>query len=237
MDKIFIGNCDKEKIIKEYTQKNSIKKIFIIGEKINIDYDEYITFKDTIEYKPYFHWLSIINDECLVILNESLKHQNRYLLNYNCIRRYCERTKHVIIFNFFPIIEHKQDFMILYDMILPNKFLKEKYEYVTKFNFVKFCDLNIEIKKTEIVFEQKIIDLYENEKQKILKQVNKDPDILPRRLLKFSEKYKNKIATFDSLSERKEKMNVCLSNLKVDNYYYSELLRWKKDIEDVKHKI
>ena len=118
-------------------------------------------------------------------------------------------------------------------MIKQNAFLKEQYKYITKFENVNVGEINIEINKKDVFLEK--TEDYEKEKEKIISEVKKDPDIIPRRLLKYSESV-NKVKD-DSLKDRKEKMNVTVSNLKVDQYYYNELLNWRKEVYNVIQRI
>lgn len=237
MGKIYIGEHDKTRIVNEYIANNKIDKVYIIGDDVPIDFKdkENVKFLDTIKYKYFYRLLQEINKGSLIVLNECLKKQNRYDLTYNCIRRYMLQTDHRLIFNYFPIIKEQDDFMILYDMLQNNPFLKESYKYITKFENVEVGEIIFEINKTDIVLPDKCEAEYETEKDSIIGQVNKDPDIIPRRLLKFSEGKKPK--GYDSLAKIKPVMNVAVSQLKVDSYYYNELLNFRKELSDVLQKI
>lgn len=233
MGKIYIGECNKIKIINNYISNNSIEKVYVIGDDLGLG--ENIKFSDTIMYKYFYRLLQEINDKSLIVLNECLRKQNRYDLTYNCIRRYCLQTSHILIFNYFPIIKQQQDFMILYDMIQNNPFLKEQYKYIIHFENVIVGNVEFDIKKTDITLPNKYVTEYETEKENIIKQVRKDPDIIPRRLLKFSERKKPK--GFDRLDKIKPKMNVAVSQLKVDLFYYGELMKFRKELENVLQRI
>lgn len=237
MKKIYIGEYNKAKIVNEYISDNKIDKVYIIGDDIEIDFEnkENIKFSDTIMYKYFYRLLQEINKNSLIVLNECLKKQNRYDLTYNCIRRYMLQTDHRLIFNYFPIIKEQEDFMILYDMLQNNPFLKEPYKYITEFENVEVGKVVFEVNKTDIVLPSECETEYEREKEAVIGQVNKDPDIIPRRLLKFSEK--NKPKNYDSLSKIKPVMNVAVSQLKVDTYYYNELLNFRKELSDVLQRI
>ena len=237
MGKIFIGENDKKKIINDYISNHKIEKVYIIGEDLDIGFDEKecIKFSDTIMYKYFYRLLQEINNNSLIILNECLRKKNRYDLTYNCIRRYCLQTPHILIFNYFPIITKEQDFMILYDMIQNNPFLKEAYKYVTHFENVTISKVRFDIDKTDITLPDECVKKYEQEKENIIKQVKKDPDIIPRRLLKFSESQKPK--GYDRLDKIKPQMRVVVSQLKVDKYYYNELLKFRKELENVIQRI
>ena len=175
-----------------------------------------------------------INKNSLIVLNECLKKQNRYDLTYNCIRRYILQTNHRIIFNYYPIIREEKDFMILYDMLQNNPFLKEKYEYITKFDNVEIGSIEFEVTKDDVVIDLSDEE-YEVEKKKLVSEVNKDPDIIPRRLLKFVESKKPK--GYDRIDKIKKHMHVAVSQFKVDEYYYNQLLDFKKELDNVIQRI
>ena len=237
MGEIYIGQQNKQKIVNEYISQNSIDKVYIIGDDLEIEFEnkENIKFHDTIKYKYFYRLLQEINKNSLIVLNECLKKQNRYDLTYNCIRRYMLQTDHRLLFNYFPIIKTQEDFMILYDMIQNNPFLKEPYKYITTFRNVDVGEIVFEVNKTDIELPHECEIEYEQEKENIIKSVKKDPDIIPRRLLKFSETKKPR--GYDSLCKIKPVMNVCVSQLKVDNYYYNELLQFRKELDSVIQRI
>lgn len=230
MDKIFIGDYDKKKYI------DNQKKIYIVGDEIEGVQAERIAFKDSIMYRYYFKWLSELNADCTLVLNNILKKKQRTSLEYNCIRHYCKQAGNVIVFSDFPLIDSKDDFMILYDMIQPEPFLKIGYNDVPEFDNV-CMNLNIQLKKTDIVLTEIEEKDYEKLKNQTIADVKKDPDIIPRRLLKFAEKCKSKYGRFDSLNELKTEMNVAVSQLKVDQYFYAELQRKVAEIDDIRNKL
>lgn len=233
MKKIYIGEQDKLKIINDYLANNDIDKVYVIGDDLGIG--ENIKFSDTIRYVYFYRLLQEISQKSLIVLNECLRKQDRYDLTYNCIRRYCLQTSNVLIFNYFPIIKQEQDFMILYDMTQNNPFLKEPYKYMTHFENVEVGTVEYNVKKTDITVSDECVSAYETEKENIIHQVKKDPDIIPRRLLKFSEK--NKPDGYDRLDKIKPTMNVAVSNLKVDQYYYNELMKFGEELNNVLQRI
>lgn len=174
----------------------------------------------------------------MIVFNECLKNSNRYNLNYNCLRRYVLQTNNVLIFNYYPIVREEKDFMILYDMIQNNPFLKEKYEYVAKFKDVTLGKVDFIVNKTEITVDDEYVLEHEKEKEEAIKQVKKDADIIPRRLLKYSKsvnkKYVNK---FDSMKKIKKEMNAVVNQLKADKYYYGQLMKFKEELENVSERI
>lgn len=230
MGKIFIGNYDKKSLI------DKSKKIYVVGDKIDEIESETITFKESIMYKYYFRWLSEINSNSILVLNNILKKQQRNCLEYNCIRYYCKQAGEVIVFNDFPLIQQKEDFMILYDMIQLDPFWKREYDDIKHFDNT-YINSKIEVNKTDIKIDEKYVSEYKRLKEKTIASVKKDPDIIPRRLLKFSEKCNSKYGKFDSLSDLKPVLNVGVSQLKVDQYFYAELLRKVDDINAISQKV
>lgn len=235
---IYIGECNKREIIEKYAQEHDIKKIYVIGDDLDMRIStekECIEFKYAHYYKYYYRLLQEVNRESLIVLNECLVKRNRYDLSYNCIKKYLLQTEHRLVFNYFPIIKEEHDFMILYDMIQNNPFLKDSYKYITKFSNVTVCKVMFDIERVDVPITEEVFSLYEKEKEKVIGEVNKDPDIIPRRLLKFSEKYKPK--GFDRLDKIKPFMRVAVSPLKVDKYYYGELVKFKTELENVLQRI
>jgi len=237
---IYIGEQKKQEIIAAFLQKNAVDKIFIIGSNLDFELNnaEFIKFSDVIMYKFFYRLLQEISRNTLVILNECLQKTNRHDLAYNCIRRYVLQTSHRIIFNYYPIKQAEEDFMILWDMAQPNPFLKDSYRYISKFNDVQCGKIELDLNINHIDVDEKFVNEYAKEKIKIIDSVNKDPDVIPRRLLKFVEKYKNKKqGGLDSLSQIKKEMNVGVTSLPVDQYYLSQIYNFKKGVQNVVEKI
>ena len=232
---IHIGECQKADIVRSYLKGKDIDKIYIIGDAMDLDTDKEIyvcPFSESDMYKHYYYLLQHINPRSLVILNEVLKRENRYDLKYNCIRKYVIQTNHRLVFNCFPLIKHEEDFAVLYDMIQDNPFLKEPYKYITHFEGVHLHHFYLNLNVTEHSFDEAVVQEYEAEKEAVIKEVKKDPNIIPRRLLKWSEKRKPK--GYDSMGKVKPDMKICVSNLKVDKYYYGELLRVKGELDNAR---
>lgn len=240
MRKIYIGEHDKKALIENYVKENQIEKIYVLGDDVDIEAPnkENIIFKEVIMYKYFYRLLQEIDKNTLIVLNECLQKENRYCLEYNCIRHYLQLTGHILVFNYYPIIEHEEDFAILMDFASENPFLKEPYRYMTNFQNVEATPIKFDITVQRIVVDEKHESEYEELKNKTIAEVRKDPNIIPRRLLRFSEKLnKKQVKQFDSLSTKKHQMNVVINQLKVDEWYYNDLLRWKGEIENVINKV
>lgn len=239
---IILAQRQKDDIVNQYIEKNGIEWVVVLGDPLEYLIIEpyYVSFKEVIMYKHFYPLLQKINNKTLIVINECLKKTNRYCLEYNCIRHYLQNTEHRIIFNFYPIIEKEEDFAILMDFQEKNPFLKTPYKDMTDFSKVygNWYDWDFEIKTCEL--SDKAVTQYAALKEKTIGEVKKDPDIIPRRLLKFAEQVKKKEYpqfNFDTLAEKTHKKKILLSQLKVDEWYYNDLLRWKEGVINVYYKI
>lgn len=231
---IYLGEQDKQSII-----QNAMKtcdSVFLIGKPIEWLECDYVAYKDTILYKNYYDLQARITDKSLVIFNEVMVSTNRYLLNYNCMRKYVLARPKRLIFQYYPIKKAKEDFMILYDLDSDSPYLKQRYDDVKL--RAKVGDMDFNWNKTDIVLTDKEIEGYYREKKKIIENVKDDPDIIPRRLLKYSEKLNEKhIGTVDRKDVIKPVMNIGLNQTGVDRYYFEKMQNFKRGCEDVKNKI
>jgi len=232
----------KRKLIRNSIKKNKCSKIYVVGDELEFDFGipvDVVSFKDCIMYVHYYRFLSGIDGNSLFVMNNAMKSSNRYALNYNCIRKYAQQTPHRLIFQEFPIIEERKDFMILWDMIQPNPFLKEAYEDVRHFSKVKFFDVlpKIEVVQSEMNEEQ--MKKYFELKEKSIAAVKQNADIIPNRLLKYSEQIneKNLGIKFDTKKSLKKEMKICVNQSGVDQYFYEQIKNRIKEIEYVAEKI
>lgn len=150
-----------------------------------------------------------------------------------------QQTSKKLVFEQFPLISEKEDFMILWDMDQPNPFLKDKYEYVEKFKNTFFENVIPEINVVESELNEAQKQKYQEVKAEAIAAVKKNAEIIPNRLLKFSETQneKNENQIFDSKKSLKIKMNICVNQSGVDQYFYNELQRIVQEIKYVCQKV
>lgn len=224
--KAFIGPlADAEKL--ELIKPSS--KVIVFGEPLG-GYEHY-TFKDVIMYKYYFDLLQRISGEYTLVFNEFLNTDNRYALNYNCARKYVLQTENVILFQSMPLMEKLKT---AHDLLSLNPFMKEPLDGMSFENFDTVGDTSIELRIEHIELTPEELQRYEAEKHKIAESVNKDPDIIPRRLLKWSEGQNEKrFKGLDTKRELKFKMHIGVNNTKVDQFYFNHLQEQKKEWKNV----
>ena len=124
--------------------------------------------------------LEEIDPNTLLVFNECLRTQKRSDLTYNCAHHYCNQTPHKIVFEYFPFIEDKADFMILLDFLNKGKYKGKGFSW----EFLQEEDVQVK----PISFTLHTIDMiapnlmgYERKKRQLFANLgNSDPDTIPR---------------------------------------------------------
>jgi len=205
MIRIGLDSTEKLKEINYYLSDKKIKKIIvfypedfllevesIILEKgIEIKFVEY---KDIIMYKVFYPLLEIIDKDTLLIFNECMRTQNRSELTYNCAHHYCNQTPHKIVFEYFPFIEDKQDFMILLDLINKGKYKGKSFDYIfLQEEDIKVKPISFYIQTINVPITEKDKMNYERQKCQLFDNLEmKDPDTIPRQLHVWAGNLKKK---------------------------------------------
>ncbi|NFV47574.1 hypothetical protein FDJ70_07790 [Clostridium botulinum] len=205
MIRIGLSKLEKEMEIKKYVQQNNIKKVFCFYYKdFPFKYDisceiEYIEYADIEMYKFFYRLLEEIDNTSLIIMDECMRTQNRSELIYNCAHHYLNQTPHKIIFEFFPIIENEEDFMILLDFENKGKYKGKSFDYIylnEEDIQMKPFDIHLETIKVEI--NEKDTERYEKKKEQLFDTLeNKDPNTIPRNLQIFAGTLKKKALNKD----------------------------------------
>jgi len=231
---IRIGQTDigKKKIVNEFIKSNEqINKIYCFyfkkfPIKFNTKIDiEYIEYSETEMYRTFYPLLERIDQNTLLIFNECMRTQNRSELKYNCMHHYVNQCGYKIVFEYFPIIDNKEDFMILLDLIDKQKYKGKSFQY----SFLKDEDIIMKPRKVKLItdifhtsYGQK--EKYESEKEKLFKNLGmKNPDTVPRnlqilagnfKLAKIDNEHmyiarnkrfnKENVTTYDNIENRKD---------------------------------
>lgn len=219
------------------------RHVWIVGKDIAVPdgYEKHvISVKESILYKNFYPFMNGIGKKSLLVLNEILFTSNPSTLEYNCIRHFAQQAGHRLVFSRFPLIKDKRDFMILWSMDQTNPFLKDAYNDVEAFRNVQFADGYLpELVVTETALTEAQMARYETVKQRAIEAVKRDPEIIPRRLLKFSEECnaKNENRAFDSKADLLPRMEIAVNQSKVDQWFYADLKRKMEEMEDVARKV
>ncbi len=197
--RIGLKQSEKQKTLDDYLKNNKIKKVIVLyADKHESTYDfggtevEYVEWKDIIMYKFFYRLLEEINNEYLIVVDELMRTQNRSELTYNCAHHYLNQTEHKIVFEYFPFIESKNDFMILLDFIDKGKYKGRSFSYdLLAEKDVKIKPRKIELELLQLPTTSEQAEEYEKERDRLFDNLgNKDPDTIPRNLHVFVGKYK-----------------------------------------------
>lgn len=190
MIRIGLGPREKQQVVSEYLAGSGIKKVFCFyykGSPVKFKVDceiEYIEYADIEMYKYFYRLLEEIDSSSLIIMDECMRTQNRSELIYNCAHHYLNQTPHRIIFEYFPIIESKQDFMILLDFENKGKFKGKPFDYVyLQTEDVKIRPRKVKLQTINVDTADKDRERYEKKKEQLFATLGeKDPDTIPRNL-------------------------------------------------------
>lgn len=187
MIRIGLSYEKKQQVIEQYLSLHGIQKIKIFyPEKFPLPFQqaEHVESADIIMYKVFYRLLEEIGNDTLLVFNECLRTQKRSDLTYNCAHHYCNQTEHKIIFEHFPFIEDRQDFMILLD-------LQNKGRYKGKSFFWDFLrDEDVQVEPVRLSLSAISVPItdnqrqqYERKKQQLFSDLRTgDPDTIPRNL-------------------------------------------------------
>lgn len=200
MIRIGLSKREKQKEVAEYMTNNAIKKVFCFYYKdFPVAYKtecpiEYIEYADIEMYKFFYRLLEEIDNSSLIIMDGCMRTRNRSELIYNCAHHYLNQTPHKIIFEHFPIIDTKDDFMILLDFENKGKYKGKSFDY----SYLYDEDINIKPHKIKmetinVPITDKDKEKYEKKKESLFDNLgNKDPNTIPRALQIFAGDLKKK---------------------------------------------
>ena len=187
---------------------------------------EYRTWSDIIMYKYFYPLLEKIDHSTLLIFDELSRTKKRNDLTYNCAHHYGNQTDKIIVFQYLPVIDNPEDFMILMDYAFPNRYKGQKFSSeMLNSASIEIKPVSISLKSIDIDVTDDISEKYEQEKERLFETLgNKDPDTIPRQLHIWCGTAKKQSIKPDDLyiarNARFKKTNVCDYNTdkKSDQY-------------------
>lgn len=192
-----LNDTEKDVRISKYCRDNGIDKVFILSPAkfrfgCSFSNHEQIEYDQIIQYKYFYRLLQEIGPNTLVVVNECLRTQDRYGLTYNCIRNYLNQTHHQIVFQYLPLIDQFDDFMILVDLDTRSRWKREKWSEGLRCEFqLEISPVEIVLHPTKIKTDAKTKRAYVAEKRKLIDGIGlKDPHTIPRNLYLMSGKAK-----------------------------------------------
>lgn len=212
MIRIGLDDTAKGEIVARYREEHEIKKVYVLSparfapswavEHMTDPATQgdgrgglHVDWSDLIEYRYYYKLLQEIDRSTLVVVNECLRTQNRYDLTYNCVRNYLNQTPHVLVFQYLPIIDTIDDFMVLFDFATQSRWKREAFRLdLLGEAKIHVAAAPLSIEAVRVPVNDKIHTAYAKEKAALLADVrgdpDKDPHQIPRNLLLVSGKAK-----------------------------------------------
>ena len=184
---------EKRRAILDYAQRHEIQHIVMLAPAkfaFPAPVTETVDWPEIIMYRTFYRLLQEIGPQSLVVVNECLRTQNRYDLTYNCIRHFLNQAGHQLIFQWLPLIETLEDFMILFDFDTGSRWKRERFDP----DLLAECTLQMTQRPPQLSAipcptDAKLRTDYQREKQKLLDGIgNKDPHTIPRNLYLMSGK-------------------------------------------------
>ena len=209
---IGLDNAAKGEIVARYREGHAIKKIYVLSpsrfapswaaEHMTDPATQgdgrdglYLDWPNLIQYRYYYKLLQEIDRSTLVVVNECLRTQSRHDLTYNCVRNYLNQTPHVLVFQYLPIIDTIDDFMVLFDFATQSRWKREAFRAdLLSEAKIHVATAPLSIEPVRVPADDKIRAAYAKEKAALLADVRSDPDKdphqIPRNLLLVSGKAK-----------------------------------------------
>ena len=211
---IYIGlsNKKKVKIINDYISENNIQKtVYIYGQDaLNIKADKTVDFEETIMYRTFYPLLEYVDKDTLIIIDEFMRTSNQNDLHYNCVHKYLNQTEHRLIFEFFPFIEEKEDFMIL-KTFDDYKYHHKKFDSAYLIDGVVCEPYKFKIDPINVIIPDKA--KYYQKQESLFKNLGqKDPNTIPRNMEIEAGNYKKNVISNEGFylarNKRFKKANV-----------------------------
>lgn len=196
---IHLGLTPEQKVarIADYCRQHDIQKTVILSPAkfalaCDLPNTEQVEWAEIILYRFFYRLLQEIDGRTLVVVNECLRTQNRYDLTYNCIRHYLNQAGHQLVFQWLPLIDDLQDFMILFDFDTRSRWKRERFDS----DLLAECTLEVSphaprLQALPVATDAKTQAAYAANKAKLLSELgNRDPHTLPRNLYLMSGRSK-----------------------------------------------
>lgn len=207
-----IDTASKLEVIQRYCRDHDIKRVVILcPPKFRLDLGESIPHEvvlwgetgtgpknEIVQYKFYYRLVQEIDHSTLLVIHECLRTQNRNDLTYNCIRQFLMQTHHHLIFQYLPIIDSIDDFMVLFDFDTRSAWKRQPFGSELVANATVVINPVVpQITEIQVETTAKQKDAYAREKAKLFENIGmKDPHTIPRNL--YLTTGKAKLAAVDS---------------------------------------
>jgi len=210
MIRLGIKGSQKGKEVRKYLDEHpDVKHIIVFSPKNEARYFpdsgglefEHYGWDDIIMYKVFYPLLEKIDNSYLIVVNELMRTRNRYELTYNCMHHYLNQTTHKLVFQWFPIMDEQDDFMILLDFEHPGRFKGQGFSLDLLDGIdITGHDMRPSISIINVDVSEKEKSAYLEESEKLFANLGaKDPDTIPRQMELWVGKIKKRCLLADRL--------------------------------------
>jgi hypothetical protein len=140
-----------------------------------------LTYYDAIRYTTYYSLQRDLDKSWLIIYDECMRVKKRRDLTYNSFHHYGRLVECQIVFQDFPFIDEKEDFMILVDLAYPDRYAMTKY--TTDVPGIEIHPHHVDLVGISVPVSDADREAYEAEKNRLFDEIGgKDPNTIPRNL-------------------------------------------------------
>jgi hypothetical protein len=177
----------KRATIDEYRRAHGIAHTVMLTPgkfDFQLDASESIDWPEIIMYRTFYRLLQEVGAASMVIVNECLRTQNRNDLTYNCIRHILNQAGHVLVFQWFPLIDTMDDFMVLFDFATRSRWRRARFDPdLRRETEVRVTPRPIRLTAHAVAVDAKTRATYQTERAALFAGIDgKDPHTIPRRL-------------------------------------------------------
>lgn len=187
---IYLGyeQNEKQAVISDYCDRHGLGHVVVISPKrfpLPVDGADLVDYEQVQMYVTFYRLLQEIGKDTLIVLNEVLRTQNRYDLDYNCIRNFLNQTRHQLVFQQLPQIDTRDDFMILFDFVTQSRWKRRGWDIDLILDnaevYVKPLAINLE--RVNVPTSAQTKKKYEAERARRFAKIGaRDPHTIPRNL-------------------------------------------------------
>jgi len=192
-------NEDKRCIVADVRRGRPITHTLMLSPAkfaFSLEDAETVDWPEIIMYRTFYRLLQEVGQHSLVIVNECLRTQQRNDLTYNCIRHILNQAGRVLVFQWFPLIDTREDFMILFDFATKSQWRRSRFDPdLLRETDLKIIPRPIRLSPAEIVADAATQSTYQAERATLFAGIaGKDPHAIPRRLHLIGGKLRMQVA-------------------------------------------
>lgn len=204
-----LDDAAKSAVVTRYVEEHAVRKVYVLSpakfapsyaaEKMADPTTQgdgrpglYIEWADIIQYRFFYKLMQEVDRDTLIVVNECLRTQNRHDLTYNCIRNFVQQTPHQLVFQYLPIIDTIEDFMVLFDFDTRSRRKREPFTpaFLDE-SRPRGARVELDLREVSVSTDAKTKAAYAREKRALIDGLGlKDPHTIPRNLYLRSGKAK-----------------------------------------------